>query len=164
MDDFILDARARRLQFAPQIVKACLLMSLFLGAALGLCFCGSFRFSVSVASGCDLGSDAPKRDARSSPLPVLAHQFVAVHRFRVGCNRRSIATAGRRDKLRDTGCSRALRLDRLGIDLVRRWQGDPFGVRKRCAVDRDEGLFERSDPVDIRFTSSGFCFAFASSD
>jgi hypothetical protein len=139
-------------------------MSLFLGAALGLRFCGDLRFGVSAASGCDSVSDAPDRDARSSALPVLAHQFVAVHRFRVGCNRGSIATAGRRDKLRDTGCSRVLRLDRLGVDLVRRWQGDPFGVRKRCAVDRNEGLFERSDTVDIRFTSSSFRFAFASSD
>jgi hypothetical protein len=139
-------------------------MSLFLGASLGRCFCGGLSVSVCVASGCDPVSNAPKRDARSGVPPVFAHQFVAVHRFGVGCNRRSIATAGRCDKLRDAGCSRALRLDRLGVDLVRRWQSDPFGFRKRCAVDRNEGLFERSDTVDVRFTRSGFRFAFTSSD
>jgi hypothetical protein len=95
---------------------------------------------------------------------VLAHQFVAVHRFGVGCDWRNLAAAGRRDKLRYSGCGGALRLDRLRINFVRWWQGDPLGLRKRGAVDRNQGLFERSDTVDVCFMSSGFRFTFAGSD
>ncbi len=105
-------------------------MSLFLCAALRLYFCGELRLGVSIASSRDLVPDVPKWDACSSVLSVLAHQFVAVHGFGVGCNWRNLAAAGRRDKLRYSGCGCALRLDRLRINLIRWWQSDPLRLRK----------------------------------